>query len=392
MIRPDVMVSFHRAHRRALVLGLGAMAVAVLWTVLFAERPFFRAYLFAYVFWLGIAVGALGIALMHQLTGGQWGATIERLLEAAARTIPWLALGFVPIAFWLPDLYPWAAAGPIAEPAIAGKRTYLNAPFFLARAVLYFATWWLLALRLDRWSREQDRAVDARAHGRLKRLAAGGLVAYGFTVTFAAIDWLMSLEPVWYSTIFGGLVGIGWMLSAFAFVIAVAVIAADREPFAQALTDKVRIDLGNLLLAFVVLWAYFHFAQFVIIWTGNVPEEVAWYAKRTRGGWGVLAVFLVVAQFLGPLFVLLSRAAKRDARVMRSLALLLVATNLLATFWLVVPVFSPGRITLDWLDIVMPAALGGLWLWRFFRELERRPILPLGDPALPESVLRYAAH
>jgi hypothetical protein len=386
-----VNASFARVRSRALWVGLGAGLLTVAGGALLDPQVFFRAYLVGYVFWVGIAVGSLGIALIHQLTGGQWGAVTERLLEAATRTIPWMIPAFVPIAVWLPELYPWAIGNAITDPAIAEKRGFLNIPFFLARTAIYFAAWSLLANRLNRWSREQDRPPDPDVTARMKRLGAGGLVVYGFTVTFAAIDWLMSLEPHWYSTIFGSLVGVGWMLSALAFVIAVAALSAGRSPLGAALTDRVRIDLGSLLLTFVILAMYFHFAQFVIIWTGNIPEEVSWYAKRMRGGWQVVVIVLVVAQFLGPFLLLLSPAVKRSGRAMAALASLLVATNLAATFWLVVPVFAPGRFTLHALDVLTPVALGALWLWRFFGELERRPLLPLGDPALPESVLRHAS-
>lgn len=383
--------TFRRLQRVSFVVGASAVLLAVLGGV-FAPAAFFRAWLVAVVLWLGLAVGCLAIALVHQLAGGQWGAVIERFLEAGARTIPWLALAFVPLLFALPGLYEWARPEAVTHEArLAHKAAYLNVPFFVGRAALYFAVWTFLALLLDRWSLARDATGDPRVTIRLRGLAAAGLIALGLTVSFAAIDWLMSLEATWYSTVFGGMVGVGWMLGAFAFVIAVVMRAALTPPFTGVLTDKVRVDLGNLLLTFIILWTYLAFVQFLISWSGNVPEEVAWYVHRLAGGWQGVAAFLAVGRFLVPLFVLLSRAAKRDPRVMTALTCLLLFTQWADTVWLVLPSFHRTGLDGHWLDFVAPVGLGGLWLGLFFALLGRRPMLAVRDPACPSMVVSHAA-
>jgi hypothetical protein len=383
--------TFVRARRAAAAVGLGALALTAAGGILAGVETLARAWLIAVVLWVGIPVGCLAIALIHQLAGGQWGAAIERPLEAAARTLPWLALAILPLFLWLPHLYEWARPSAAADPRLAHKALYLNPPFFAARTVVYFAVWTALAVLLDRWSIRRDRTADPRLTIRLRGLAAGGLVALGFTVSFAAIDWLMSLEATWYSTVFGAMVGMGWILNGFAFVVAIVLLGAEAGPLAPLLTDKVRIDLGNLLLTFVVLWTYLAFVQLLIIWSGNIPEEVRWYVHRLDGGWGALAAFLGAGRFLLPLFVLLSRAAKRRPGVMASLAIWLVFTEWVNAVWLVLPAFAPERIAVHWLDATASLALGGLWMALFFTLLGQRPLVAWQDPALPMPEIQHAA-
>ena len=376
--------------RRSLVVGVAALVLAIVGAIVFDSDQFFRSYLIAVLFWLGIAVGCLAIALLHQLTGGQWGVAIERLAESGARTIPWLALAFVPLLFWLPGLYEWARPAVVAaEDRLQGKTVYLNVPFFVIRAAVYFVAWTALAWTLDRWSRARDRSADARVTVQLKRLGAAGALVIAFTVSFAAIDWMMSLEPLWYSTVYGGMVGVGWMLSAFAFVIAVATLSATRSPFRDVLSPKVRIDLGNLLLTFVILWTYLAFVQLLIIWAGNEREEVVWYVRRLNGGWQGIAAFLAIAQFFVPLGVLLFRAAKQNTRVMAMLATLILFTSWINTLWLVSPAFHPATFTIHWLDVLTVIGIGGLWIARFIAQLDGRAPVPLHDPALPLEIPRY---
>jgi hypothetical protein len=392
VIAHDVRRDFPRARRVSLAVGIGALVATSLGGALGSAERFSHAWLIAVLLWLGVAVGCLAVALMHQLTGGQWGAAIERVLEAAARTIPWLALAFLPIVFWLPSLYEWARPARVAaDPALAHKAIYLNVPFFVARAVVYFVIWAILARLLDRWSVERDEAAHPAVTIRLRGLASVGLIALGLTVSFAAMDWVMSLEARWYSTVFGGLVGVGWIMTAFAFAIAVATLAGNREPFAALLSAKVRLDLGNLLMTFVILWTYLAFVQLLICWSGNIPEEVSWYVRRLNGGWQGVAVFLGAGRFLIPLFVLLSRAAKRSPAVMAAVSLFLVGTEWVNDVWLVLPSVHPTAFSLDWLDVAASVGLGGVWLSLFFRLLARRSLVAWHDPALPVLELEHAA-
>jgi hypothetical protein len=384
------VADLRRARTVALAVGVAGLVVSAVGGVVAGPRAFFLAWLIAVVLCVGTAVGCLAIALMHQLTGGQWGAVIERLLEAGGRTIPWLALAAAPLLFALPVLYEWARPGAADDPRLAHKALYLNPSFFIARTVVYFVVWTAFVLALDRWSVARDADPDPRLTVRLRGLAAGGLIALGFTVSFAAIDWVMSLEPTWYSTVFGAMVGVGWMLDAFALAIVSAALLGQRPPLAAVLSGKVRIDLGNLLLTFVVLWTYLAFVQLLITWSGNTPEEARWYVHRLNGGWQVVAAVLAVGRFLLPLLVLLSRAAKRTSPVIVALGVLLLVTGWLDTAWLVLPAFR-ARVGVHWLDVVAPLALGALWLALYLWLLDARPLIARHDPALPRVEAEHAA-
>ncbi|PYT05037.1 MAG: hypothetical protein DMF60_13295, partial [Acidobacteria bacterium] len=306
--------------RRALIVGVAGVAVCAL-GAFFNLDQFFRSYLLGYVFWAGIALGCLAILMLQHMSGGAWGLVIRRLLEAATRTFPLLAVLFLPIAFGVRSIYIWAqpinANAPEAlKHALAHKAPYLNVPFFLGRAAFYFAAWILMAYFLNKWSLEQDRTKHRPITTKLQGLSAPGLVLYGLTVTFASIDWLMSLEPQWFSTIYGILVMGGQGLSAMAFIIAVAVLLTRYKPLSDVIKPSHMHDLGKLMLAFLMLWAYFSFSQFLIIWSGNLPEEIPWYVRRLQSSWKWVGLALVVLQFALPFVMLLSRDLKRNARTL----------------------------------------------------------------------------
>jgi hypothetical protein len=369
-----------RLQRPARVAGLAALGLALLgW--LFDSAQFFRSYLTAYLFWCGISLGSLAILMLQHITGGAWGVVIRRTLESATRTLPLLALLFVPLLFGLPQLYEWADPAHVAhDPILQHKSVYLNVPFFLARAVLYFAVWLTLAYFLNRWSAEQDGGADVER--RLEYLSRGGLLLFTLTMTFASIDWVMSLEPHWYSTIYGILFIGGQVLSAFAFVIPVVARIAERPPFSSYITADQFHDLGKLLLAFVMLWSYFAFSQFLIIWSGNLPEETPWYLNRLGGGWQWIGIAQIVVHFALPFLVLLSRDLKRNGRLLAGVALGVLGMRFVDLFWLIQPAFSPGAFALHWLDPVALVGVGGLWIAQLIGQLRARPVLPLGEPQL----------
>ncbi|MCE7984382.1 MAG: hypothetical protein DYG89_24680 [Caldilinea sp. CFX5] len=345
---------------------------------------FFRSYLFAYLFWLSMALGCLAIVMMHYLTGGDWGLVLRRPMEAGALTLPLLAILFVPLLFGLRTLYPWAQPAVVAaDELLQHKQPYLNIPFFLVRAVIYFMAWCGLAFWLRRGSIRLDQTGDPWLVKRLQKVSAGGLALFGLTVTFALIDWLMSLEPHWYSTIYGAMVATGAVLQAFAFGIIVVCLLAERPPLAAVVTPRVFNDLGSLLFAFVMLWAYMAFSQFLLIWAGNLPEEIPWYVRRLAGGWQWVALAIVLFHFALPFVLLLSREVKRNARLVLGIAVLVVVTRLLDTFWLVAPDFGE-RGPLHWLDIATVIAIGGLWYALFRWLLARQPLLPVHNPRLEE--------
>lgn len=371
--------------KRALIVGVVFMVLLAA-GALMNRQQFFRSYLVAYIFWAGIALGSLALLMLQHLTGGGWGLVIRRVLEAAVRTIPIVALMFIPIIIGAHDLYPWMHHEEMSKtPALAQKaRLYLNLPFFVGRAVLYFAIWGLFAYLLTKWSSEQDRTADRRYSKRMQMLSGPGIGVFVLTVTFASVDWAMSLNPEWFSTIYGLLFVAAWALSALAFVIAVMAFLVRREPLSRVVRPNHFQDLGKLMLAFVMLWAYFSFSQFLIVWSGNLPEEIQWYLPRVRGGWGVIALTVVVFHFAFPFMLLLSASLKRNAGKLMILAILILVMRLIDFFWMIAPEFSHEGFHISWMDFVAPLAVGGIWLAAFFWQLAKRPLMAINDPQYDE--------
>jgi hypothetical protein len=372
-----------------------AAAGLLLLAVGFLTNPaqFFRSYLFAFVFWNGVAVGCLSISMISHLTGGLWGLFIRRFLEAGTRTFPVLALLFLPVAFGATRIYSWPH-----DHTLGAKALYLNVPFFLVRAVFYFAAWILLARFLNRWSLELDAGENPRVSRRLSGLAGGGLLVLGLTVTFSAIDWGMSLAPHWFSTIYGVMFMVGQVLSAMALMIALIAILAEEAPIADAIRPGTIQDLGKLLLAFTMLWAYMNLSQFLIIWSGNLSEETPFYLHRLQGGWQYVSFLLLLFHFVVPFLLLLSRDLKRNPRLLGMLAAGMFLIRWLDLYWLLAPdLLGHGHdavpLTLHWLDVVAPVALGAAWLYFFLGQLRNRPILPVGEPEIKELLeTRAEAH
>ncbi|MEW6272684.1 MAG: hypothetical protein AB1689_25675 [Thermodesulfobacteriota bacterium] len=373
----------YRVQRTGLMVGVAALVLSAIGWVVTPEQ-FYRSYLLGYLFWFGIALGSMAVLMIHHIAGGAWGAVIRRLLESSIGTIPILALFFLPIAFGMHHLYEWTHAAEVAhDPVLQAKAPYLNVPFFLVRAVFYFAVWIALATLLRRWSLEQDATDDPRTTTRLELLSRGGLVLYGLTVSFAAIDWMMSLQPHWFSTVYGLLVMGGQGLAAFAFAIPLAVLLSRQRGLAPFFGPAQFHDLGNLMLAFTMIWAYLAFSQLLIIWSGNLPEEISWYLRRSAHGWPVVGYGLVLLGFGLPFAVLLSRRLKRTGPQLAIVALWVIAIRFVDLYWLVVPSFDTSALP-HWLDFVTVIGIGGVWLWFFVGRLVSHPVLPLRDPSLPE--------
>jgi hypothetical protein len=381
------------ARRRPVMLaGVAGLVLCALGLLLDREQ-FFRSYLVGYMFWLGIALGSMALCMVHHMTGGAWGLVIRRIFEASSRTLPALALLFIPIVLGMHHLYPWTLADHVQHDEILQhKSLYLNIPFFLVRAMLYFAAWIVLARQLNRWSLEQDTGDAVTTTRKMQVLSGGGLVLYGLTITFASVDWVMSLNPHWFSTIFGFIFIGSQGLAALAFTIAVAVLLSRYEPMSHVYRADHFHDLGKLLLAFVMLWAYFNFSQYLIIYSGNLVEEIPYYVTRTSGGWGVVALILVVFHFALPFALLLSRDLKRSGNRLIVVALCILLMRVLDLFFLVAPEFNTQGFSIHWLDIVAPIGLGGLWLWLFLTELRQRPLLPLHDPHLAQALEGAGGH
>jgi hypothetical protein len=375
-----------RLQRNCLVVGAAAGGVSLI-GLLLNPTQFFQSYLMAYMWCLGATLGCLALGMLHQLSGGAWGVLIRRPIGAASRVIPALTVFFLPIVFGMPRLYSWVDPQNVAQDEVLQhKHLYLNVPFFLARAALYFLVWNALVFFLNRWSLEQDTTGDPRLARRMQRLSAGGLFGYGLTITFASFDWLMSLDPHWYSTIYGVIVLGGQGLTALA-VLTIALVWLSRRPPLERIVQPSHFhDLGNLMLAFTMLWAYFSFSQYLIIWSGNLPHEIEWYLYRSYTSWRLVAFALVAFHFAIPFILLLSRALKRHADTLVKVATWILFARLIDLLWLVAPEFHHDGLSVSWMDATLPLALGGLWAGAFIRQLRGRAILPVHDPQFDETL------
>jgi hypothetical protein len=326
--------------------------------------------------------------MLQYLTGGAWGIAIRRELEAATRTLWLTALAFVPLVFGMHRLYEWTHADAVAHDELLQKKAfYLNTPFWVARTVVAFAAWMLIAYFLNKWSREQDTHPDHKAIDRkLQLLSGGGLVAYAVTTTFTSVDWVMSLEPHWYSTMYGVIFMVSQALGALALATLAVVRLSDKSPLTEFLGGRILHDLGKMLFAFTMIWAYVNFSQYLIVWSGNLPEEITWYLARFRGGWGWVGLSVLLFHFVAPFLLLLSRRANRDPKTLTLAAVLLVVMRFVDISWLVLPAFSRGAFHVSFMDFTVPIGLGGIWLFFFARNLTDRPLLPANDPGFEEAL------
>ena len=436
-----------RIRGRALVIGLAGAALSLL-GAFFSRASFDRAYLFSYIFFLGLSLGSLALLMVHRQLGGAWGFLIRRPLESAAMTLPLMAVLFIPVFIDLDRVYPWtakdfweseghhgasASEGPGAksehEPVAKGspvkvthegagpgasglrrdpiekksedlqqfKKMWLNPTAFTVRFAIYFALWIGLAVILNRGSRRQDETGSIDLAYRLNALSAPGLVIYFLSVSFALIDWGMSLEPHWYSTLYGVLLIIGQAISATAFMILVAAVISRRGELEGLDTKETYNDLGNLLLAFTMFWGYLSFSQFLIIWAGNLAEEIPWYMRRLHGGYEWFGRSLILFHFAVPFLILLSRPIKRNISALWKVAALVLFIHLIDDYWLIAasPAFDPkdamGKVITDpdprwfnpsWLDLVVPVAMGGIWLSAFLWFLKGKTLMVAHDPQL----------
>ena len=391
---PIVKTIAQRSLIVGVVFGIGAVILAFI-----HPDEFFRAYLIGFMCWLGVSLGSMAILMIRHLTGGGWGMVIRRILGAAMRTQPYLAALFIPIVICVLQhrVYPWLLPlDAIQDPHIREhlekhafvKDAYLNSTGFIIRAIIYFAIWNLLSFLLSHWSRQTDRAGAPDNTQRFKAVAGPGLILYAFTISFAAIDWVMSLDPSWISTIFGLIILAGELLSAICFAVVVERILFNYKPMSEMLKPDFVHDHGKWMLTFVMVWTYFSFSQWLIIWAGNLPNEISFYLKRLNGGWGWIGLGLALFHFVVPFAILLSRPLKRDVRKLVWLAIWLMMMRWVDLIWIVEPNFSKV-LTLTIADIVVPVAIGGFWLFFFFRNLGSLPLLPAYDPSAGEVLERH---
>jgi len=395
---------YQRSLGVALLFGVASLILAIFKDT---REQFFHSYLLGFMLWLGVTLGSMAILMIQHMTGGKWGMVIRRQLEAAVRCLPLMAILFIPIIVGMPYLYSgdgqrhgWLNAVPkdghlydLSQEYMtrSGTPQFLFLNGFIARAIVYFAFWLIIAYFLNRWSREQDSPPVVNPAPRFRRIAAPGLILYAFTISFAVIDWVMSLSPPWISTIYGFIFIVGELLSAICVMVIVETILSKYEPTSELLKPKEVHDHGKLMLTFVMLWAYFSFSQLLIIWAGNLPPEIRFFTRRLYSGWQAVALMLVIFHFAVPFLLLLSRSFKREARTLVWLASWLLFMRFVDLFWYIEPNFNQ---TLAWrwgylLDIVVPVAIGGFWFAMFWRNLRSRPLLPAYDMHAQEF-LEYA--
>ena len=390
--------SVNRVQSGGLSVGGIGLVLAIIGAIMSPEK-FYQSYLFSYMLVLGLTLGSLGLLMLQHVTGGRWGILIRRPLEAASRNILLVFFMFIPILFGMKYLYSgnaneagWLNAPKSGEGALSPfQQRYLTTGGFVTRAVVYFVIWFALMWIFNKWSKEQDtNTQDDSLRNRMRALAAPGVILYILAMTFAAIDWVMSLSPHWASTIYGFLFVAGQAIAAMSLMIVVVVMLSKSEPFSRVFSKDRLHDLAKLLFAFNMLWAYFDFSQLLIIWSGNQPEEISFYRTRLYGGWGIVAVIVLILGFALPFFILLSRDVKRSPSLISKIAIWMIFMRLVDLYWMTRPEFTGlTAATPTWLDVVVPVALIGLWVGFFAMNLKQRPLLPLGDPHLAEAIAQH---
>jgi len=381
-IPTDLRGELRQWRNRAAIVGAVGLALTVAGAVVVSPSQFYRSYLWSYVFLIGLSLGPMAWLMLQFLTGGVWGVTIRRPAEAAARTLPVVLLLFLPIVIGMNNLYPWM---PVHHPSLsAGKAVWLTPGFYLVRAAIYFGGWLLLSWHFNRWSGREDREGGLEPHRRMSFVAGPGLVFWALAVTFMSIDWILSLYPSWFSTMFPLLVIASQALTGMAFLITLLVLLSYRRPMSDVLTARHLHDLGKLLLTFVMVWAYFAFSQFLIIWAGNLPDEITYYFVRINHGWGAVALLLVFGHFALPFALLLSRDLKRNFKLLASIAVFILCMRLVDLYWQIAPYFRREGFGISWMDFTAPAGLVGVWLAVFLTQLEKRTLLPPNDPSIEE--------
>lgn len=382
---------------KALMTGaIGATALVIGFIV--APNQFGRAYLIAMLLWFHVAAGLFGLGMLSHVTGGRWGALARRVFEASGRTLPVFVLLALPIVFSMPRLYPWADEAFVAGDALLQYKAswWLNMPRFVSVQLVYVLGLSALAFFLSRLSHQHDARGDERTLIFMQRLSAGGLIFFVLGGTFASVDWVMSLDPHWFSSLFGFSWVAGQGLAAWAFLVPMMIFLAGRRPHSGLVTPRLFHDYGKLMLAFVMLWTYLTLSQFLIIWSGDLPEEVPWYLVRSEHGWLLVSALLMLFHFALPFLVLLSASLKKKPRRLMIVAFWLLGARWLDLFWQVTPsvhhwqeqqgLIDSSHASLHLLDIIAPIAIGGIWIFLLTLQLRRRALVPVADPVIKEAM------
>jgi hypothetical protein len=386
------------------LLGIGGIALLA-WLVglYFDPEQALRSWLLGFIFWGGLCFGSIGLLMLQFMTGGAWGVVLRRIFEAASRTLPVVILCFLPLALgvYFHKVYEWTALPP-TDHAIEARGSYLFPVPWILRSVIYFIIFGAMVYLLNNWSDRQDRTDNYEDAGSLlstmSRFSGPATVFWALTVTFAAVDWTLTLDPHFFSTIWGLLFVIGWGLASLSFGAVILAYLSDKRPMDNVLGKRHFHDIGKLMLAMVMVWTYFNLSQWLIIWSGNIPEETEWYLTRMEGGWYWLGVILILFHFAAPFLILLQQDFKRKPKLLATLAVFILLMRAFDYFFLMGPTprinahGAQGAFIVSWMDFVAPIAVGGIWLWFFFGQLRSRPVVPGMDPFFDRAVSHGKGH
>jgi len=393
---------------RTIALGIGGLgslivlAVAVISPDL--REQALRSWLLGFIFWGGIGIGCLGVLILQYLFNGAWSVVVRRIVEAGSRTLPLIVLLFIPLVVGVltHSVYDWTHL-PDSDHVMHWRGWYMTEWGWILRSVVYFVLFGVMVYLLNGWGQRQDEATTVEDAIRYRATASNfsgpTMVFYILTVTFASIDWVLTLDPHWFSTIWGLLFVVGWGLSCFCFCVVILAYLSDKAPMDRVLGKRHFHDLGKLILALVMVWAYFNFSQFLIIWSGNIPEETGFYLARMKGGWGWVGALLIFFHFAFPFLMLLNQDLKRRPKTLATVAIFILFMRLVDMIYLIAPMprintmgMEQGAFYLSWMDLVAPIGIGGIWLWWFFGELLKRPLVPVNDPFLANSIEHGRGH
>jgi hypothetical protein len=372
--------------QRFLLAGIVGLALSGV-GLFFDSRQFFHSYLVAFAFWVSVGLGALFFTMLHHLVSASWSVVLRRMFENVMIALPLLLVFFIPLAFGMGSLYEWTHTDKVAtDHLLHGKASFLNSGFFLIRTLVYFAIWSVVALLAYKISLRQDQAHSEAITAKMKKVSAPGMILLAVTLTFAAWDWLMSLDAHWFSTIFGAYYFAGSATSALAVVMLIAIYLRSKQILVKQITFEHYHDLAKLLFSFTVFWAYMAFSQYFLIWYANIPEETIWYQHRWIGSWQTISLLLVFGHFVVPFLVLISRAAKRSRRVLTFAGLWLLFMHWIDLLWLVMPNLHPQGFYPSWMDLTTVVGIGGVFLALVWKRLCAQPLVPINDPKLSESI------
>ena len=389
-VRPE-QATIPQGHswNRLPAIGAVAAAVGVVGCAILGPgnpKQFLFSWLVAFLFFLTLALGGLFFVLIQYAAQGGWGIVLRRVGETTFATIPVMAVLSLPVFLGLHDLYSWSAHGADQDPFLRWKAPYLNVPFFVIRGVLFFAIWSFMAILYYRGSRSQDSTGDPAVTARLRRLAGPGIIVLALTQTFASFDWIMSLAPRWYSTMFGVYFFAGSFVGFIALLSVVSVAMRRAGLLDTVISTEHLHDVGKLLFAFTAFWGYIAFSQFLLIWYANLPEETIFYKARLEGSWRTLSLFLMAGHFVIPFFYLMGRAVKRNGLTLAVGGVWLLAMHFVDLYWQIMPTLHPQGIRPSVLDVAAFLAVGGCFVAAAGWLLRRQALVPLGDPRLAESL------